>query len=310
MHWKTKAKIQNLISLLPSALSYEVYYQVQRRMGRLQNFGPVIRLNAGITTWKKLIEHGYQPDDKRFFEVGTGRVLNVPLAFWLMGAESVTTIDLNPYLKGDLVREDLQYISDNRKEIETLFGGLLRKDRFEELISFQKRTPFILKDFLQLCNFTYIAPGDAAKTGIETGSIDFHTSFTVFEHIPAPILSNILKEGIRITNKSGAFVHCVDYSDHFSHTDHSISPINFLQYSDKEWDAYAGNRYMYMNRLRHDEMVEIFTSAGLTILSAVPNLHEESLNLIKSGKISIDPKFRSKSDEILATVDSWFIAKS
>jgi len=308
LHWKTKAKIQNLISLLPSDLSYEVYYQVQRRLGRLKNFGPVIRLNAGVTTWKKLLESGFQPADKVFFEVGTGRVLNVPLSYWLMGAKAVTTIDLNPYLKEELVKEDLQYISEHQQEIKSLYGSLLQQDRFDELMALQNRPSFTLKDFLQLCNIRYIAPGDAANTGLETGSIDFHTSFTVFEHIPADILITILKEGIRITNKTGALIHCVDYSDHFSHTDSSINPINFLQYSEQEWHGYAGNRYMYMNRLRHDEVMEIFESAGLKIISVETRVDEKSLKLIQEGKIFIHEQFRSKSDEILATVDSWIIA--
>ena len=50
----------------------------------------------------------------------------------------------------------------------------------------------------------------------------------------------------------------VDYSDHFSHSDQTISSINFLRYSDDEWQRYAGNRYMYMNRLRHDDVLALF----------------------------------------------------
>ena len=54
----------------------------------------------------------------------------------------------------------------------------------------------------------------------------------------------------------------VDYGDHFEHNDHRLSNINFLQYSDALWRVIAGNRYMYMNRLRHDAMLTLFQRAS------------------------------------------------
>ena len=49
-----------------------------------------------------------------------------------------------------------------------------------------------------------------------------------------------------------------------------IYPINFLQYSDAKWDRYADNRYMYMNRLRHDDFLALFHSSGHKILATEP----------------------------------------
>ena len=80
-----------------------------------------------------------------------------------------------------------------------------------------------------------------------------HISYTVFEHIPAPILSDILSEAQRVLRPSGLAIHLIDYSDHFAHSDASISAINFLQYDDAAWSRLADNPYMYMNRLRADD---------------------------------------------------------
>jgi hypothetical protein len=60
----------------------------------------------------------------------------------------------------------------------------------------------------------------------------------------------------------GLFVHFIDHSDHFSHSDATISPINFLKHCESDWQGYAGNRYMYMNRLRHDDMIELIRESG------------------------------------------------
>lgn len=117
MHWKLKAAIQNAVSLLPPSVSYATYFWIQRHFGGLRRINPVSPLTAGIETWRRIKKLGYDPSGKVFLEVGTGRVTLVPLAYWLMGAKKTITIDLNPYLKAELKKESLQYISDNKEYI-------------------------------------------------------------------------------------------------------------------------------------------------------------------------------------------------
>jgi hypothetical protein len=243
MRWKLKAKIQNAVSLLPSSASYATYYWIQRHFGGLRRLNPISRLTAAIETWKRIQEQGVIPSGKVFLEVGTGRVPLVPLAYWLMGAEKTITMDLNPYLKAELVGESIQYISENKEKILNIFGSLIDKKRFDELQSLSKNSHFSVSAFLDLCQVDYVAPIDAADTRFPAQCIDFHTSYTVFEHIPLEVLKQILEEGNRIIKNNGLFVHRIDYSDHFSHSDKSISAINFLQYSDNEWERFAGNNH-------------------------------------------------------------------
>ncbi|WP_333676336.1 hypothetical protein [Dyella sp.] len=311
MRWKTKATLQNAVSRLPAGSSYATYYWLQRHFGGLRRINPVARLRAGIETWRQIEKLGRDPFNKTFFEVGTGRVPMTPLAYWLMGAKRVITIDLNPYLKAELTRECLQYIADHEGELRTLFGPLLNRKRFEALLEFERQELFNLQHLLDLCHITYIAPGDAAHTGLGADEIDFHTSFNVFEHIPHTVLVAILDEGNRIIRSDGLFVHRVDYSDHFSHSDSHISPINFLQYSDVQWERYAGNRYMYMNRLRHDDFLALFESVRHTILAAEPTVDASSLQLLRDRRLTIDARFGGKTDEVLATTEAWIVcAKS
>lgn len=242
-------------------------------------------------------------------EVGTGRVPIAPLAYWLMGAKQTVTIDLNPYLREELVVESLNYISLNKDEVLSLFGSLLDESRFECLLEFNEGADFSLEAFLDLAQINYIAPGDAANTQLENQSIDFHTSYTVFEHIPPVAIQAILDEGNRLICSNGLFIHWVDYSDHFSHTDKEISAINFLSFSESEWNRYAGNRYMYMNRLRHDDFLNIFNIAGHELLLARPEIDERSLNLLRQEYFQVDDRFRSKSEHILSISGSWIVSR-
>lgn len=309
MHWKLKATIQSAVSRLPDVAAYGAYYWIQRHFGGLRCSNPSSRLIAGIDTWKRIQSQDRSPSGKVFFEVGTGRVPLVPLAYWLMGAESTVSIDLNPYLKEELIAENLHYISENEGEFLNLFGSLINKKRLNSLLNFVNKSNFSAADFLDLCRINYIAPGDAADTHLPDQSIDFYTSYTVFEHIPIDVLRNILKEGNRILKENGLFVHKIDYSDHFSHTDTSISAINFLQYSDDEWQKYAGNKFMYMNRLRHDDFIILLESVGHHIRESQPDTDQHLLELLRNGNLRLNDRFSIKPEEILAITGSWVVTE-
>lgn len=309
MHWKLKAKIQNTISFLPSSVSYDAYYWVQRHFGGLRRVNPSSRLTAGVDIWKRILEQGLSPSGKVFLEVGTGRVPLVPLAYWLMGARKTITIDLNPYLKEELILEHLQYMSNNEESILNIFGSLIDQERFFNLLALVRTKKVSINDFLNLCQIDYIAPGDAADTKLPEQCIDFHTSYTVFEHIPPSVLVDIFKEGNRIVTSDRLFVHRIDYSDHFSHSDKNISAINFLQYDDDAWARYSNNRYMYMNRLRHDDFLQLFDKAEQKIVNVEPCIDPRSEKILSIQSLHLDDRFSSKSREILAITGSWVVAK-
>ncbi len=309
MHWKTKARIQHFISLLPSSISYATYYWIQRRFGGLKTINPVKKLKYGIATWTRIKEFGYDPSGRTFLEVGTGWVPIVPLAYWLMGAKETITIDLNPYLKSELVLETLRYISNHTEQIRKLFGPLLYKDRMADLIRFTRSQSFSTNAFLDLSRITYVAPCDAANTKLPSRCINFHTSCRVFEHIPLESLENIINEGNRIISDNGLFIHRIDYSDHFAHSDKVISKINFLQFSDEEWNKYSGNRYMYMNRLRHDDYIHLFQSAGHRIIADDPSINQQVRELLRHNGLRLNEQFISKSEEVLSITGAWIVSK-
>lgn len=178
----------------------------------------------------------------------------------------------------------------------------------DSLIDFVKSNQYNLKDLLAFLNISYVAPGDAQSLDINSQSIDFHTSYTVLEHIPPEIIKAIIREGKRVLKSDGLFVHKIDYTDHFSHSDKSISSINFLQFSDKEWQKVAGNRYMYMNRLRHDDLLRIFSGSQAEILLEENTWDESLLKVLES--IDLDEVYAHKSKEVLKTTSSWIVASS
>lgn len=309
VNWKFKAAIQNLVAGLPAPLAYAAYFQLQRRLGRLRSPDPLDWLAPARQVCTLLQEQGVLPAGKTFFEIGTGWVPLMPMAYWLMGAERTITIDLNPYLRTALIRECLASIARRESEVRGLFGDLLREERFAALLALDAGGKFARDAFLDLCRIDYRSGVDAARTGLADHSVDVHCSYTVLEHIPPAGLSSVLEEGNRITRDNGLFVHRIDYTDHFSHTDPGISPIHFLRFSDEQWQRLAGNRFMYMNRLRHDDFLELFRQAGHEILHIEAHVDEALAERLARGEIELHGQFRSKPATTLATVGAWVVSR-
>ena len=307
MHWKMKAGIQNAIAALPQPVSHALYYQLQRRFGRLQTVDPRLLVENAIGIWDRLLAHGVDPVGKTFCEIGTGRSVTIPALFWLMGAARTITIDLNAYLKAAIVRQTMEALCQ-RPDLVSLIGRRLRHDRWKVIREWNDSDAPTLTGFLDLCNITYVAPADSAHTRLESASVDVHTSVTVLEHIPPDTLRQVLVEAGRVLRPDGLSVHLIDYGDHFSHTSPQIPVINFLQYSAAQWARYANNRYMYMNRLRHDDMQAIFNSAGHQILSDGPVVDSQAFKLLQGG-FPLSSEFQHKPPEILAITHAWIVSR-
>lgn len=308
MNWKLKARVQNFIALLPSSTSYKVYYFLQRNFGGLRKSSPLSRLEAGFKVAELIRKQNRSLSSKTFLEIGTGHQLNLPIALWLCGASRIVTVDLNPYLKYDLVKEDIAYIRDNFGTLVERFSGFSEHpvfiNRLEKLVNWTGES---LLDLLGFLNIQYMAPADAGHMDIAANSIDYHVSYAVLEHIPPSTISQILYEAKRVLKKEGLFVHCVDFSDHFSHADSRISAINFLQFSENEWSRFAGNRYMYQNRLRIDDFIGLLKNSDLSILSQEAKVDSGSVEVLNAG-FALDEKFCGKSVEVNATASAWVVA--
>lgn len=301
MNWRWKARIQNAVAALP-VMSNPIYYAVQRNFGGLRpgrnNPLDLFRAAAEMVDWAN--SAGQDVTGKRFVEVGTGRMLNLPTALWLCGAAHVMTVDLNPYLSGTLVSESHRFIRQNEEAVCALFGEKGRTPQFQERFRQLVSCPGDLRALLKLMNIDYRSPADAADLPVADRSFDFHISYTVLEHIPGEVISRILVEARRVLAPGGLVIHFVDPSDHFSHDDKSITAINFLQFSESEWDRWAGNQFMYHNRLRSREYLDLFRKAGIEILRRQLEVDEPSLRALQDG-FGLHPRYRDLPAEELAT---------
>lgn len=299
MNWQRKARIQNLIAALPA--SNAIYYAVQRAVGSLRpgRTNPLEWFQGAARLVEWIEGAGRTVRGASFLEVGTGRQINLPLALWLCGAGRTATVDLNTYLSGALVSESVEYVRRNREEVARQFGARAESDDFRRRLSALASFEGGLGELLRLASVEYLSPADAARLPFADGSFDFHVSYAVFEHIPADDLYRILVEARRVLKDDGLLAHVIDPSDHFSHDDPTITAINFLRFGGREWDRLAGNRFMFHNRLRACQYLELFERAGVRVVRQTESLDEPSLRALREG-FPVSEEFRRFTHEALA----------
>ncbi|HGG60111.1 MAG TPA: hypothetical protein ENK26_09405, partial [Gammaproteobacteria bacterium] len=109
MNWKMKALVQNTVAALPDRLAQPVYYRIQKKFGDpASDIGPRYRSAARMGAWARRYHQGM--DDASVLETGTGRAIDVPIACYLMGAGKIVSVDLNHYLRPELIRQSLRYL--------------------------------------------------------------------------------------------------------------------------------------------------------------------------------------------------------
>ena len=305
MNYRLKALVQNVISWLPDAVSQNAYYAIQRTFGNLRKTSPMYHFTRARAMADFLIERNF-PLEGRYLEVGTGRTLNIPIGLWLAGAGEFVTVDLNRYLREGLVESDLKFVRNNRDAVTQLFSKFAGfEQRFGRLQACSN-----LVDLLRTIKIDYRSPCDASRMQDLAGSFDYHFSCNVMEHIPPESLRTIFAEARRLLKQEGKLLHFVDLSDHFSHSDKRLSPLNFLRLDDISWDRLAGNRFMYQSRQRASDYRSIITGAGFEVVSEVVTTHSETLAGLKSGNLPLAEKFKKYQPEDVAALTYNFLASS
>jgi predicted SAM-dependent methyltransferase len=162
-------------------------------------------------------------------------------------------------------------------------------------------------DLEQKFRIHYQVPMDAQKTDIKASSIDFFYSNNTLEHIPQNIIVPILKECSRILNPEGIFSIRIDYGDHWSYFDKSISKYNYLKFSSKEWNKY-NPPLQYQNRLRHSDYLKFFHESGFEIIQENV-FRPDQIEIDKLNTLSLAQEFQKYAFDDLTITGCWLIGR-
>lgn len=222
--------------------------------------------------------------------------LGLPRIFEFGGGKNLAQ---NIYLS-DLCKEQIVVDLNRMADIDQINDGVRQLCALFENIKYRKSRTF--EELYENFNIKYIAPLDASRTGFPDDYFDCCISTNTLEHIPSKSIINIFNELRRIIKPNGLVCAQIDYSDHYSHTDTSISLLNYLKFNNREWIKYNHSCH-YQNRLRHYDYRSIFLSLGFSILS-----EKSYFNEINPPK-SLSSIFDDQNSEIFATT-GYFVLRN
>jgi len=271
MHWKIKASLQKLLHFtkigdrlnhIPATLKKEYHknvciyqtYECLRKFEETQH--PKSVTSSGV-------------DMKTALEIGTGYSLISPVILYLLGFDKIVTVDISKDVSIKSFQKQIQHIiqDDFLERIATKgkFSTTEINEKIQQLQSFQT-----LDEVFNFCNITYIPKYTLTAIEHESSSFDYICSQVVFEHIPPDFLQELFKKMKAWLTKDGYAVHTINFIDHFANPgffqDKNISEFNFLKYSDKTWNFWAGNDIAYTNRLSYLFYLELCKENDLTVI--------------------------------------------
>lgn len=296
--WAAKAVVQKGITVLPRRAHHPLNGLLQRYVTRGTLLSDVL-LQRRLAVARIHRDAGANAHGQPVLELGTGWYPIVPLSLFLAGFEQVGTIDLvshcNPGRSG-MIASRLLAMHDVG-DLEPILGALddERVVRLRAALTGSVGEPKLDLQGLGI----QVLVGDASSLRFADRSIGLISSNNVFEHIYPEVLAGILGEFRRVLRDDGVMSHGVDMSDHFAHVDHSITPYNFLKFSDRQW-RFIDNSIQPQSRQRVDDYRGLVRRMGFQVLSEKTKGH--GLDVLRSVKLA--ERFRRKSEED-NEVTSW-----
>jgi len=232
INWKLKSLLYKIFSQLK--LDKTLYF-IQKYVTERSN----VDIKPSVRLWNLHSENIKKHQIKTVLEIGAGKSLeqNIFFSYFFNNSLEQTVIDIKKMIDFDLVNEASKQISE-----------LLNVQKLKSVSSYD--------DLFNFYNIKYIAPYKTQNLIEEKKVFDLCISTTTLEHFSIRDLRTLFKDLGIVLKKGGYISAIIDYSDHYSHTDRNISELNFLKYSEKQWQNY-NNTYLYQNRLRHDDYVKL-----------------------------------------------------
>ena len=219
-------------------------------------------------------------------EIGTGYSLISAVTLALVGFKKVVTVDVTYDITFSSFKKQINNLD------EEIFLKLILECTKYSALELNKKITLIknvssFKDLFILLNIIYIAPYKFEDIEKHVAKIDYITSQVVLEHISPSILNTLFKKTKKWLSNDGYCVHTINFIDHFANPglfqDKSISEFNFLKFSDKYWEFWAGNSIAYTNRLSYWYYLKLCERNNIEIIDFIGENYRDRAELNSSS---------------------------
>lgn len=312
MDWRVKAVVQGLLSKVPVGESLND--GLQRWVGGRLDQGRHIDMKFTgdwLVLMRVLRELKFEVRGQTLMEVGTGWLPVLPLSFALCGARGVHSFDLSRHLNQSAVPGVLRRLGTHLKALSEAAGQTEAEvtERHRCLTSAANAAANLLDAgaaVLDLAGIKYHAPADATRTGLPSRSLGLVFSNSVLEHVSAAALGPLMTETKRLLTAQGLALHSVNCGDHFAYFDRAITPLNYLRYTDDQWQRW-NNNLLFQNRLRPSDFTATARRHGLKVVHQIQTERQDLLAKIPGHQIA--PEFQHYDARDLSCTSVTFAAR-
>ena len=244
INWKVKSLVYKFFQFLNLE---KILYLVQKHITRRS----AVNINQSIHLLEMHAENIKEFSKLNSLEIGAGKSLqnSIYMAYKFNKGINQTVIDINHMLDFGLFNKASEQISKRLNLIN--FG--------------EANSLYEIKDKF---NINYLAPTSTRELISKKLKFDLVMSTNTLEYFKVSELKSLIADMNVLLNDKAIISSIIDYSDHYSHTDKNISPLNFLKYSDEEWEKF-NNKYLYQNRLRHLDYKDLFLQNSFRIVKEI-----------------------------------------
>lgn len=237
-----------------------------------------------------------QPGD-HLLEIGTGWLHWESTLFRLFYDVKITLFDvwdnrqLDAYKRffsqfEQVMDQELGLDAERSERARSIIREIIKAKSFDEIYD--------------LLNFRYVVNPTGILGQFQDDTFSLIFSCNVLEHVSKPILPEFIQDYCRVLKPGGHSIEMIDLGDHLYYYDRSVSPKNYLRYSDKVWKRYFQNDVQYINRVQRPEWLELYHRAGLKLVE------EESI-YEAIGSIKVDESYKYLDQQNLQCVKLWVI---
>lgn len=282
MKWQIKALLQNFLSRVPAG---EIINFLLTRIARQLPMSDAL-LTEKIRLAKvhlDTVTKYFSPSELgklRFHEFGAGWELVIPIAYYFLGVRQQTISDVSSLVRINLVNDSLRRAAVHITQAHPV------------------KSIKSVAELEQNLGIKYIAPLPALNNTLPSASFDVITNTDTLEHVRVEELQPIINNCFRLLTPGGLMSSIIDFRDHFFYFDASISPYNFLTYSQSTWNKYNSPIH-FQNRLRLVDYLTAFTSSGFEILNVdSPPVTSRDRQWLATLPINQEFKSRYNSEEM------------
>ena len=233
INWKIKSLLYRLLNFFKL---YKALFFIQKKITKRSN----IDLKEIAFYWQYHLNYLKENNSKTILEIGAGKSLaqNIFLSYSFNQKIEQTLIDVSRMI-------DLDLFNKANDQISKLLGV--------NKLPFAKSIDDLKKNY----NLNYLAPMSLSQIIKNKLQFDACISSNTLEHLSEEDLKKTFLLLKKIIKKEGIISASIDYSDHYSHTDKNIDNLNFLRFTNDEWNKH-NTPMLFQNRLRHQDYRKFF----------------------------------------------------